>query len=95
MRGTGGTNGVAGSGAFSGSNGSPGHGLGGDIANGSGTFILQNTILAPTSTGTNVNAYDASGSPITRWRLQYQLGRQPQFQRHQPQEYRSAARSTG
>ena len=61
---TGGTNGVAGSGAFSGSNGGPGRGLGGDIAQqGSGTFVLRNTILAASSAGTN--AYDTSASRIT------------------------------
>ena len=60
----GGTNGVAGSGAFSGSNGGPGRGRGGDIAQqGSGTFVLRNTILAASSAGTN--AYDTSASRIT------------------------------
>ena len=58
----GGTNGLAGSGPSS-SDGSPGHGRGGDIANGSGTFSLRNSILGASSAGTN--AYDTSASRIT------------------------------
>jgi hypothetical protein len=58
----GGTNGVGGSGPSS-SDGSPGHGRGGDIAQGSGTFILRNTILGASSAGTN--AYDTGASRIT------------------------------
>jgi hypothetical protein len=59
----GGTNGVAGSAAFSGTDGTLGHGRGGDIAQGSGSFLLRNTILAASSAGTN--AYDTSASRIT------------------------------
>jgi hypothetical protein len=59
----GGTNGVAGGGSFTGSDGSPGRGRGGDIAQGSGTFALQNSILGASSAGTN--AYDTSASRIT------------------------------
>jgi len=40
-----------------------GAGRGGDIAQGSGTFILRNSILAASSAGTN--AYDTSASRIT------------------------------
>ena len=60
---TGGTNGVAGSGRSRFERHVPAVGRGGDIAKGSGTFILRNTILAASSAGTN--AYDTSASRIT------------------------------
>ena len=59
----GGTNGLAGTGLTSGTDGAMGLGLGGDIANGSGAFTLRNSILAPSSAGTN--GYDTSSSRIT------------------------------
>ena len=60
----GGTNGVGGSVAFPGTDGAPGAGRGGDIAQqGSGTFVLRNTILAATIAG--ANAYDTSTGRIT------------------------------
>ena len=50
--------------AFPGTDGTPGAGRGGDIAQqGSGTFVLRNTILAATTAGTN--AYDTSTGRIT------------------------------
>jgi hypothetical protein len=60
---TGGTNGVAGSAPFPASDGTPGRGRGGEIAQGSGYLVLQNSILAASSAGTN--AYDTSASRIT------------------------------
>jgi hypothetical protein len=61
--GIGGTNGLAGSGRFAGTDGTPGLGMGGDIAQGSGSFVLQNTILAASSAGGN--AFVNSLSHIT------------------------------
>ena len=61
--GVGGTNGLAGTGLTSGTDGAPGLGEGGDIAQGSGTFVLRNSILATSSAGGN--AYDTSASRIT------------------------------
>ena len=61
--GAGGTNGLGGSGRFSGNSGVPGLGMGGDIAQGAGTFVLQNSILAASSAGDN--AYDTGTSRIT------------------------------
>jgi hypothetical protein len=60
----GGTNGVGGSVAFPGTDGAPGAGHGGNIAQqGSGTFVLRNTILAATTAA--ANAYDTSTGRIT------------------------------
>ena len=59
----GGTNGLSGSGRFAGTDGSMGLGLGGDIAQGSGAFLLQNSILATNSAGGN--AYASSTGGIT------------------------------
>jgi hypothetical protein len=61
--GVGGTNGLAGSGRFAGTSGTPGLGQGGDIAQGAGAFVLQNSILATNTAGGN--AYDTSASRIT------------------------------
>jgi hypothetical protein len=59
----GGTNGFAGRPSLSRKDGTPGQGRGGDIAQGSGVFMLQNSIIAASSAGTN--AYDTSASRIT------------------------------
>jgi hypothetical protein len=61
--GVGGTNGLAGTGRFAGNNGSIGVGAGGDIAQGSGSLFLANSILATNAAGGN--AYDTSASRIT------------------------------
>jgi hypothetical protein len=61
--GVGGTNGLSGGGRFAGTDGSMGLGLGGDIAQGSGAFVLRNSILAASTAGGN--AYDSSASRIT------------------------------
>jgi hypothetical protein len=60
---TGGTNGVGGGVSLRGKDGDPGHGRGGDIAQGSGAFLLQNSILGASSSGTN--AYETTPSHIT------------------------------
>lgn len=59
--GVGGTNGLSGSGRFAGTDGSMGLGLGGDIAQGSGAFLLQNSILSTNSAGGNAYASSAGG----------------------------------
>jgi hypothetical protein len=58
----GGTNGLGGSATRLSKDGAPGRGLGGDIAQGSGSFTLRNSILATSSAGTN--AYDTAASRI-------------------------------
>ncbi|MCX6927330.1 MAG: immunoglobulin domain-containing protein [Verrucomicrobia bacterium] len=59
----GGANGLAGSPALANKDGALGRGRGGDVAQGSGSFVLRNSILAASSAGTN--AYDTSASRIT------------------------------
>ncbi len=59
----GGVNGLAGNPGSSKKDGTPGRGRGGDIAQGSGIFLLQNSILGASSSGTN--AYETSSSRIT------------------------------
>jgi hypothetical protein len=59
--GVGGANGVSGSGRFSGNSGAMGLGLGGDIAQGSGAFLLQNSILTASAAGGNAYASSAGG----------------------------------
>ncbi len=60
----GGTNGYGGGVAFPGTDGAPGVGHGGDIAQqGSSTFVLRNSILAATYAA--ANAYDTSAGRIT------------------------------
>ena len=59
----GGTNGVGGLSTIPGKAGTAGQGLGGEVANVSGTFLLQNSILAASLAG--INAYDFNTSRIT------------------------------